>query len=105
MPWHGFKPDPKRALVEVVEQGSEIIGAWCATPLLHMEGFWVHPGHRGGTTAIRLFKGMREELAKRGVTGAVCFAEADEVKDYLMRLGMKKMQVESYLFEVSPCQP
>lgn len=64
-------------LVLVVEDGDRIVGCWAALTVIHAEGVWIAPEHRGkSSVARRLWAGMRKML--HGKVSAVLTGAADE---------------------------
>jgi hypothetical protein len=83
---------PEDAEVLVVENGGAIVGCWALYPLLHVEGVWVAPEHRGrGSVFRRLLVGMRALVHGRGrevvQTGALCTDEGAIVATMLQKVG------------------
>lgn len=65
---------PQTAQVVAVEdETGALIGCWAAFPVLHVEGVWIAPAHRGKTTvARRLWRAMGETLRSVFQTTAAC---------------------------------
>jgi len=95
--WALLKPEDTQVLV--VEQAGAIIGVWLAVRLVHAEGVWIAPAHRGSVGVVRrLLSGMRAAAARWGVgvvwTGA---AEGDAmVEGLITRLGGTVVPFTSY---------
>ncbi len=89
-------------IITVAEDSTgQIIGLWLAMNVKHMEGFWIHPDHRKKSTLpVRLVNFMEGVLRKADIKGAVCWAEDSQVEEYLVRLGMEKMDVRTYLYRI-----
>lgn len=69
--------DPQTTRVLTVEDGGQIIGCWAALAVVHAEGVWIHPDHRGkSSVARRLWHGMRMLL--RGTVSAVVTGAKDD---------------------------
>jgi hypothetical protein len=63
---------PGAATVLVVEDGGGLLACWSLVTILHAEGLWIHPAHRGrGGVARRLLAGMRKLVTERGASGVV----------------------------------
>lgn len=45
--------DPARATVIVVEDGDQVVGCWALIQVLHAEGVWIAPAHRGRASVAR----------------------------------------------------
>jgi len=83
---------PEDAEVLVVEHDGAIVGCWALYPLLHVEGVWVAPEHRGrGGVFRRLLTGMRTLVHGHGrevvQTGALWGDEGAVVATMLQKLG------------------
>lgn len=75
---------PMETRVLVVEDGSEIVGAWVLLRLVHAECVWIAPSHRGrGRVAAKLLSGMRS-LARLWGSKAVLTASASPDVDALI---------------------
>ncbi len=91
---------PEDVKVVVVEDESgAIIGCWAAMPVMHVEGVWIAPAHRGRTAvARRLWSGMRQTLASFGAAGAWTAAVAPDVAALL---GKRATRVEGQHYLLS----
>jgi hypothetical protein len=82
--------NPETATVLVVEDEGQIVGTWMVMTVVHAEGVWIAPSHRGrGSVARRLLRGLREIAARAGVAGVVTGAKTDDVAGYLARVGAR----------------
>lgn len=96
-----FHPDPAEFKILIAEEAGEIVGSWAATRLWHLEGFWIAPSQRKRTfLPVRLMAAMRKFLDGFRVKGALCMVSNPLIGDYCRRLGMTKLPVETYQFEV-----
>jgi len=105
LPIHSIK---EGSIVIVAEEKDEIVGMWAATPLVHLEGFWVRPDHRKkmGKLVFKLIGAMTQILDALRVPVAFCWAEtSSDVPAYLERLGMTKLPVDTFAYEIKSCQP
>jgi hypothetical protein len=88
---------PLDAQVVVVEQDGQIVGCWSAYRLVHVEGLWIAPEHRGkGSVARRLLVGMRETVAEMGASGAITGALTDDVRTMLRHIGATHLPGDHY---------
>lgn len=78
---------PADARVIVVEDDGEIVGCWSLFPLVHVEGVWIDPKHRGGSVARRLLSRMRAEARDMGARTVQTAAVTKEVEDLALRIG------------------
>jgi N-acetylglutamate synthase-like GNAT family acetyltransferase len=89
--------DRMRAQVIVVEDRGLIIGCWALFPLIHAEGIYISPEHRGRTAVARhLLRAMR---ATARVMGAQCINTAamdDDVKQMLLTMGAAQLPGTHY---------
>ncbi len=68
--WRGLPPSDARIVVVEDESGA-IVGCWAALRVLHVEGVWIAPKHRGrAAVARRLWSGMGRALESFGAGGA-----------------------------------
>lgn len=68
---------PDQIEVLVVEHDGQIVGCWAFLTIVHAEGVWIHPDHRGkSSVARRLWTGMQTLL--RGKVSAVVTGAADD---------------------------
>ena len=106
--WTLLKPADTQVLV--VEHEGAIVGMWLGVRIVHAEGVWIAPAHRGGFGVVRrLLAGMRRIARSWGAsvvwTGA---AEGDTtVMDLITRLGGSRVPMAAYRLpmEGGPCQP
>lgn len=83
-------PPAEHSKVVVAEDDNgKIIAHMLALDMVHIEGTWIDPAHRNGTTGIRLWHGMQALLDNCQVKSALCLSDRDEIDGYLTRLGMQ----------------
>ena len=76
--------DPARSVVVVVEDGAELVGCWALVQVLHAEGVWVAPAHRGrASVARRLMLGTLAAARELGAKAIVTGALTDDVEHLL----------------------
>jgi len=94
---------PADALVVVVEDGAEIVGCWAVYSLVHVEGVWIAPSHRGrSSVARRLLRGMMRAARAFGAR-AVCTAALDvEVATMLRKLGANELPGQHFTLAIPP---
>jgi N-acetylglutamate synthase-like GNAT family acetyltransferase len=79
---------PAGAEVIAVEDDGQIVGCWAVFPLVHVEGIWIAPEHRGrGSVARRLLGGMRRAARAMGARAVNTAATSAEVAAMLEKLG------------------
>ena len=60
---------PEDTQVVVVECGDRIVGIWLALRIVHAEGVWIDPAHRGAFGVVRrLLAGMRSAARTWGAS-------------------------------------
>lgn len=93
---------PPTAKVVVVEDGDQIVGCHLLLPVIHAEGLWIHPAHRGkGSVARRLWSAVqrvvREQFDAPGFwTGAM----SDDVRGLLAHVGAERIPGDQYRVEL-----
>ena len=55
--------DPERCAIIVVEEGDQIVGCHILLWVLHAECLWIHPDHRGKSSAARRLWGAVQAAA------------------------------------------
>jgi len=98
-------PAPGAATFIVTEDGDRIVGVQGIVQVLHLEPIWIDPAYRGGRIGEYLWRLVRETLATRGVRMAFAFANRDDIRDYLTRLGLAPTDLSTFLYEGSLCRP
>ncbi len=102
--WSLFDPD--HVLVFVVEADGRIVATWTAMSLVHLEGLWIHPDHRGRAgTARALVAQMQETLSGRGVSEALTLASDPRVAILIEHYGGTKVEADLYRIPVSLTAP
>lgn len=92
---------PDGAQVVIVEASDQIIGCWAVYPLVHVEGCWIAPAHRGkGSAARRLLAGMRETARSMGARAVSTAACSEDVAHMLDKLGAVKLNGAHYALKV-----
>lgn len=88
--------------VVVVEQDGQVIGCHLLQVVLHAEGLWIHPDHRGKTSvARRLWARVRSEVRGHfGVPGFLTMAMSDEVRQLLSHVDATKVNGDTYFVPV-----
>jgi ribosomal protein S18 acetylase RimI-like enzyme len=92
--------DPTRATVVVVEdEAGTVIGCWALVQVLHAEGVWVAPSHRGrASVARRLVRATLEAARQRGVRAVATAAVTPDVERLLTRhLGATELPGKQYV--------
>lgn len=71
----------------VVEDGDQVVGCWSMFPVMHVEGVWIAPSHRGkGSVARRLLACLRQLAQRAGVTRVVTASVSDDVTRLIAHL-------------------
>jgi len=93
---------PADAEVLVVEDDAgAIVGAWAVYRLVHVEGIWVAPAHRGRTVVFRrLLAGMRMLVRAFGSSVALTGAIDPVVADMLRKLGAVELPGRHFSWRV-----
>lgn len=93
-------PADAEVLVIEDEQGA-IVGCWSAFSLLHVEGVWVAPEHRGKTGVARnLLQGMRQIARRRGAQAVNTGSVSPDVSAMLRKLGAVALEGEQFSLRV-----
>lgn len=80
--------NPETTSIVVVEQDGQIIGCHVLYYVLHADGLWIHPDHRGkSSVGRRLWAGVRGMVRASGVTGLVTSAMDERVCGLLEHVG------------------
>lgn len=87
---------PENTQVIVVEHGDQIVGAWLALRIVHAEGVWVDPAHRGFAVTTRLLAGMRNAAAAWGCEAVWTGAQDAHVRGLIEKLGGTPIPIESF---------
>lgn len=96
---HPFLPEAARVIV--VEDGDRIIGCWALVPILHAEGVWVAPEHRGKTSVQRrLWTRMFREAHEMGFRAVVTAAISDDVAALLASHGGVELPGRAYALTI-----
>ncbi len=98
-------PPAGSTLFVVAEDGDQIVGVWALVTVLHLEPVWLAPSVRGGMVIRRMWRRVTAALAERGVRVAFAFADRDDIRGYLERLGLSRLPFTTFLFhEDTPCR-
>lgn len=96
----GYRPDPENSIVIVARNGTEIIGRTMMIRPFHVEGTWIHPQFRHGTTGIRMMRKLEEEAKKAGLTWMIAYAADPKIENYIERLGYSKSPLTVWVKEI-----
>ncbi len=102
---------PASTSVLVVEDDAgQIVGCWALVTILHAEGLWIHPDHRGRTgVARRLWAGMRRLVTDRGVRAVVTASMNPVITHLLEHAGARPVPGTAYVLPFremrTVCQP
>ena len=95
----GYVPNPEQGIVIIAEENGEIIGRMMMLDMVHIEGTWVHPNHRGGTVGARLMKRLVKEAKDIGISKLVAYSDM-MTDDYMARLGFKRQPFTIWTKEI-----
>jgi hypothetical protein len=80
--------DPATASIVVVEDDGQIVGCHVLYYVLHADGLWIHPDHRGKTSVgRRLWAGVQRLVRAHRVPGLVTAAIDERVCGLLTHVG------------------
>lgn len=96
-------------IMVVEDDGGTIIGCWGLMTVLHLEGLWIAPAHRGkSSVARRLLSATWAEVKRRAPRWIVTAAADDGVRDLLVKhMNAAKVPSDTYLISldgVKRCQ-
>ncbi len=93
---------PATAQVVVVEDSdNEIVACWAVYPLVHVEGVWIAPKHRGKSAAARqLLRGMRLTARRMGALAVNTASVSADVSNMLRKLGAVQLEGEHFSLRV-----
>jgi hypothetical protein len=90
------------ATVLVIEEGDMILGCWSVFPVLHVEGVWIHPEHRGkGRVAANLWRAMSRLVHRLGGRSAVTHSRTPEITQLITRRGAKPLDGTAFVLPFS----
>jgi hypothetical protein len=93
-------PSPDTARILIAERASgEIVGFQMLVTVVHLEPIWVHPDYRGSMLPVRLWKAATRLLDALRIPMAFSFSDNPTISGYLSRLGLRKLQYETFLFD------
>jgi len=79
---------PEGTRIIVVEEEEKLIGCWALIPMVHAEGIWVDPSHRGRAGIARmLINGMCENVREMGAKAVWTAALDEKVEALIKRVG------------------
>jgi hypothetical protein len=86
------------ARVLAVEHDATLVGCWAAVPVLHAEGLWIAPAHRGRGGVLRaLLRGMGTITTAAGARAAVVGVVDPAVAAMVTRYGGSMLAGTHYL--------
>lgn len=93
--------NPETVSVIVVEDAGEIVGCWAAFTILHAEGVWVHPDHRGkSSVARRLWAQMGRLVRGSGARSVMTGAATPDIAALLEKHGGAPLPYQSYVLSM-----
>lgn len=94
--WHQLSPKTTNVLVVEDDKG-DIVGCWAFVYVLHAEGVWVAPEHRGRSVVARhLLRGMRNYADVAGERAVWTGANDPAIAAILNGLGATLVPFDSY---------
>lgn len=92
---------PDQFEVVVVEDNGEIVGAWAVWRVVHVEGLWIAPAHRGkGSVAKRLYHATMEAAKKWTPEWVMTMAPNPHVRSLVEHIGGVPIPGETFVFSV-----
>lgn len=92
---------PLGSKVIVVEEREELLGTWGLFPMVHLEGFWISPEHRGkagvGRALIRKMTSTAQEMGARVV---ITGAGDEDVEKLIRKVGGVELPVKMFAINV-----
>jgi N-acetylglutamate synthase-like GNAT family acetyltransferase len=91
----------------VVEDDGQIVATWALVSMVHAEGLWIAPSHRGRFGVVkRLLAGMRAMARSIGCPAVQTAALSSDVADFIARLGGAPLPGQAFVLplESSACQ-
>lgn len=90
---------PEDVQVVVIEDATgAIVGTWTAARMVHLEGLWIAPEHRGRpSVARRLYQAGRAAAAQWTAGWAMTGAASDDVRSLLDRVGAVRLPLDTYV--------
>jgi len=85
---------PVDSLVIAAVDGETVLGRTTLTNMVHLEGTWVHPEHRGGTLGVRLIREAERQAREIGLTGLLAYTPDTKIGEYMQRMGYERIPVE-----------
>lgn len=94
--------DTERARVIVVEDDAgTIVGCWALFPLVHAEGVWIAPAHRGKAAVARqLYRGMVQTARRMEAQTVLTAAVDDHVAELLAHLKAQQLPGQHFVLTV-----
>lgn len=89
-----LKPEETQAIV--LERGDKILATLVLAKVPHLEGFWVHPDHRGGKAWIQSWDEVKALGRSLGYSWAIAGAHDDRMRVLLWKLGAAKIAMDSF---------
>lgn len=94
--------NPALTRILVVEDGDEIVGCWALMPMMHAEGLWIAPAHRGkGAVLGRLWKALTGQARRMNLATVLTSSMSEDVTAILEARGAKPFPA-SYVLEMDP---
>lgn len=86
------------ASILVVEEDGAIVATWALITMVHAEGLWIAPSHRGRFGVVkRLLSGMRAMAHSLGAPAVQTAAISTEVADFIRRLGGSPLPGQAFV--------
>ena len=93
--------DGAQTFLMVIEDAGAIVGCWAMFPVMHLEGVWVAPMHRGkGSVARRLLTFMRSIARLNGAALAVTTCMDAQIRQVITKLHGQPVPGEQFFVPI-----
>jgi N-acetylglutamate synthase-like GNAT family acetyltransferase len=95
-----YLPDGANVVV-IEDRCGAIVGCWALFQLVHVEGVWIAPEHRGrGRVALKLLQGMKQVAQAMGAQAVSTASVSEDVSTMLHKLGAVKLEGSHFSLKV-----
>lgn len=92
---------PLGTQVIVAEEEEEVLGTWSLIPIVHLEGFWIHPDHRRKAGVGRaLLRKMTETAKEMGAKVVITGAGDESIERLIKKVGGVELPVKMFAINV-----
>lgn len=97
---------PGSASILVVEDDGQIVATWALVTMMHAEGLWIAPSHRGRFGVVkRLLSGMRSLARSLGCASVQTASVSNDVTDFIQRLGGSPLPGRAFILPMEASCP